>query len=94
MVLTIVMLSQTNDACLDLFSNMNDIEGENAPIKVLLEILVQEYVEITGTNEQVSAEALKTPTPSRKRETFANPDAYHMFEKLHKMEADLICSFV
>lgn len=91
-VLTIVMLSQSNDACLDLISEMNDFEGENAPIKLLLETLVQQYIELTGTNEQVTAEALKTPSPYKRRETFShNPDSYAMFEKLHKLEADLIC---
>jgi len=88
------MLSQSNDTCLDLISKMNDFEGENAPIKLLLETLVQQYVEITGSNEQVTAEALKAPSPYKRRENIANPDSYHMFEKLHKMEADLICNLL
>lgn len=89
-VLTIVMLSQSNDASLDLISKMNDFDGEDAPIKLLLETLVQLYVEITGSNEHTTAEVFKTPSPYKKQRDFSNPDSYHMFEKLHKQEADLI----
>lgn len=88
------MLSQTNDSCLDLIAKMNDFEGENAPIKLLLETLVHQYTEITGSNEKETSEHLKTPSPYKKREQqFTDPDSYHMFEKLHKLETDLICRF-
>lgn len=89
-VLTIIMLSQTHDTCLDLIAKMNEFE-EDAPIKDLLETMVHQYTEITGTNEQATTEHLKTQSPYKKRDQFADPDSYHMFEKLHKLETDLIC---
>jgi hypothetical protein len=88
--LTIIMLSQTHDACLDLIDKINEIAEDGSPLKEFLETLVQKYVEITGTNE--SADTIKsTPPPSKRPATFSNPDSIQLYERISKIERDLLC---
>lgn len=84
------MLSQTHETCLELIDKINESAEDNSPLKNLLETLVQKYIEITGTNE--SAESIKSQTPASKRlNSYSNPDALQMYEKISRMERDLLC---
>lgn len=84
------MLSQTHDSCLELIDKINEIADDGSPLKEFLETLVQKYVEITGTNESV--ETIKsTPPPSKRLVSYSNPDSIQLYDRINKIERDLLC---
>ena len=84
------MLSQTHDTCLELIDKINESTDDDSALKSLLETLVQKYIDITGTSE--SAETIKsTPPPSKRLASYSNPDSIQMYEKISKLERDLLC---
>jgi hypothetical protein len=95
--LTVVLLSDKNDLCFELIEKINDDSDEDNPLKAILSLFVQKFPDFAGV-----ASVPDTPSPSKSRpspmskkygagEEFANPDTYHLLDKLHKFEQELIC---
>lgn len=95
--LTVVLLSDKNDLCFELIEKLNDDSEEDNPLKPVLSLFVQKFPDFAGV-----AAVPDTPTPPKTRqspmskkfsagEEFANPDTYHLLDKLHKFEQELIC---
>ena len=95
------MLSNSNDTCLELIEKISAIPREDAPIKQLLAILLQKFSEMSAMSPSHDI-MLNTPkggvSPFAKRRDAAiqemnHPDAFQIFEKMHRIENDLKCNF-
>jgi hypothetical protein len=73
-----------------MIDKINEISDDSSPLKEFLETLVQKYVEITGSNE--SAEIIKTiPPPSKRLSSFSSPDTIQLYERISKIDRELLC---
>lgn len=90
--LTVIMLSEKNELAFDLLEKITDgPSSEGSDLKNLFTLLLQEYGDLTGVHDQV-----KTPpkqSSSRKRETSGefSVDSYQLYERIQKLEKELIC---
>lgn len=91
--LTIILLSESNETCLDLIDKINEDPDDDSPMKGLLRHLVHEYSEFTADAVQKSPS-----TPPKKHHhhhrgdsDFAGNENHQMYEKLQKTELDLMC---
>lgn len=91
--LTIIMLSHTNDICLELIAKTNEDSDHNSLMPQFLTVLVQKFSEYSGIEKYQEIQASPT-TKRRDRELeYNNPDSYALYEKIHKLENDLMCKF-
>ncbi len=95
------MLANRNDTCLELIEKISAIPQEDAPIKQLLALLLQKFSEMSAMTPS-SDIMFNTPkdggvSPFTRRRDAAiqemnHPDAFQIFEKMHRIENDLKCS--
>lgn len=94
------MLSEHNDTCFLLIEKLNDTDDSQSSLKNLLGEIVNKVGGLTGAGnpEQAKEPVVGQGTPNkssttRKREISAeyhNPDMYQTFEKINRLERDLI----
>lgn len=90
--MTVVLLSHSNDMCLELMAKITEDYEEDSPLRALLTDIVTRFAELSGTESQ--HEQPKFPSANKRRERdmeFNNPDGFAFFEKIHKLENELLC---
>jgi hypothetical protein len=92
------MLSEHNDTCFLLLEKLNDNGDTESALKSLLSELVNKVGSITGMQSGEQTEIKASPgvqkgPHTRRREIssdYHNPDMYQTFEKINRLERDLI----
>ena len=91
------MLIDKNEMCFELIEKINEDVSDNNPLKSVIAYIVQKFSSLTGiqsTSEGPSpAKARSSPSSKKYRSESDefNPDGYHLFDRIHKLEHELIC---